>query len=97
LYSVRGNAIASDVRDPTDPRHRAFDAEPEARMHERPVLAKIQVPAVCVERQPLGLDPRGQLIVVVLALTASDDLPVSFRRQHVVVEHGTRVVRILLI
>jgi len=44
-------------------------------MHERPILAEIQVPPVGVERQAFGLDARDQLVVVVLALTPSDDLP----------------------
>src|SRR5207249_2472241 len=37
-----------------------------------------------------------QLVVVVLALAAADDLPVPLRRQHVVVQHGARVGGVFL-
>src|SRR5207247_11100484 len=39
-----------DVRDATDPRHRALHAEPEPRMDERPVFPEIEIPAVGIFR-----------------------------------------------
>ena len=41
-------------------------------------------------------DPVQQLVVVVLALRAADDLAVAFGRETVVAEHRARIVRILL-
>ncbi len=45
---------------------------------------------------PCCVDPGQQLVVVVLALRAADDLAVSLRREAVVVEHRARIVRVLL-
>ena len=64
-----------------DPRDRALEAEAEARVHERAVLAQVEVPAVRVDRQTLLLDARDELVVVVLALRSADDLAVAFRRE----------------
>src|SRR5882672_7774426 len=85
-----------DVRDATDPRDGPLDAESESRMHERAVLAQIEIPGVRLLRQLLGADAREQLVVVVLPLAAADDLAVALGREAVVVEHGTRIGRILL-
>src|SRR5438270_2122627 len=65
-------------------------------MHERAVLPEIQIPRVRLFRQLLGANPREQLVVVVLALAAADDLAVALRREAVVVEHGARIGRVLL-
>src|SRR5256885_1380872 len=86
----------ANVWDAADPRDRTLDAEPEARVHERPVLPEIQVPAVRLLGQLVLADAREQLVVVVLALAAADDLAVAFRRQHVVVEHGAGVGGVFL-
>src|SRR5437867_5544686 len=76
----------ANVWDAANPRDRALDAQPEARVDERPVLPEIQVPAVRLLGQLVRADARQQPVVVVLALTAADDLTVPLRRQHVVVE-----------
>src|SRR5258706_9833794 len=60
----------ADVRNATDPRHRALQAEPEPRVHERAVFAEVQVPAVRVLRQPFRADAGEQLVVVVFTLAA---------------------------
>src|SRR5207248_5222853 len=73
----------ADVRDAADPRHRALDAQSEAGVHERAVLAQVEIPAVGVLRQLFRADPREQLVVVVLALAAPDALPVALGREHV--------------
>src|SRR5256884_260200 len=86
----------ANVRDATDPRDRALHAQPKARVDERPVLAEIQVPAVRLLGKLLLADAREQPVVIVLALAAPDDLAVSLRRQHVVVEHGARVGGVFL-
>src|SRR5256885_15991383 len=81
----------ANVWDAADPRDGALEAEPEARVNERPILPEIQVPAVRVLGQPLLADAREQPVVVVLALAPTDDLAVALRRQHVVIEHGALV------
>src|SRR2546423_1084843 len=86
----------ANVWDAADPRDRTLDAEPETRVHERPVLPEIQVPAVRLLGQLVLADAREQLVVVVLALAAGDDLAVALRRQHVVVEHGAGVGGVFL-
>ena len=58
----------ANVRNAADPRHRALEAEPEARVHEAAVLPQVEVPAVGLGIEPLRVDPRQQLVVVVLAL-----------------------------
>src|SRR5207253_2099612 len=68
-----GNRL-SDVLQSTDPRDSPFEAETEARVHERPVAAKIEIPVVCIQRQPLFFDPPYESIVVVLSLGTADDL-----------------------
>src|SRR5258705_2467542 len=65
-------------------------------MHERAVLPQIQIPGVRLFRQLLGADTREQLVVIVLALAAADDLAIALRREAVVVEHGPRIGRVLL-
>src|SRR5204862_2449440 len=86
VQGTRKRDRLADVRDAADPRHRALDAEPEAGVHERAVLAQVEIPAVGVLRQLLRTDPREQLVVVVFALAAPDDFAVPFGREHVVVE-----------
>src|SRR6266545_4444040 len=85
-----------DVRDAADPRDRPLDAQPEARVDERAVLAEVQVPAVRLFGELLLPDAREQPVVVVLALASPDDLPVALGRQHVVVQHGARVGGVFL-
>src|SRR2546425_12489640 len=81
----------ADVRDAADPRHGALHAEPEPGVYERAVLAEVQVPAVRVFGQLLRADAPEQLVVIVLALAAADDLPVPFGGEHVVVEDGAGI------
>src|SRR5688500_20117073 len=65
-------------------------------MDEGAVAAKVQIPAVGRRIEPLFLDAHKQPIVVVLALRPPDDLAVPLRRETIAVEHGARVVGILL-
>ena len=58
----------ADMRDSADPCHRSLDPEPEAGVHERPVLPQVEVPAVRGWIEALAQDPREQPVVVVLAL-----------------------------
>ena len=57
-----------DVLQPADPRYGALEPEPESGVRERPVLPQLQVPVLGVERQPLVLDARDQLVVIIFAL-----------------------------
>ena len=82
----------SDVLQSTDPRDSPLEAEAEARVHERPVAAKIEIPVVCIHRQPLFFDPPYESIVVVLSLGTGDELPVTFRGE-AVVTHGSFIVK----
>ena len=65
-------------------------------MHERAVLAQVQVPAIGINVQTFFLNAMQQLVVIVLALRTADDLAVPFRRQAIRTEHRARIVRILL-
>src|SRR5437762_1771830 len=85
-----------DVRNAANPRDRALDPEPKPRMHKRAVLPQIEIPRVRLLRQPLGANAGEQLVVVVLALAAADDLAVALGREAVVVQHRARIGRILL-
>ena len=85
-----------DVRQPADPRDGALEAEPEARVHERAVSPKVEVPVVRLRVESLLLDAGQQLVVVVLALRAADDLAVPLGRQQSSPEHRARVVGVLL-
>ena len=69
---------------------------PNPEWTKRAVFPQVEVPAVGLQRQPFLLDAADQLVVVVLALAAADDLAVPLRRQHVVVEHGAGIGRVLL-
>src|SRR5205823_5462551 len=71
----------TDVGDPANPRNRTFYTETEAGVHERPVLTQIQIPRIRLFRQSLGTNARQQLLVIVLALAAADDLAIALRRQ----------------
>ena len=62
-----GDRLA-DVRHAADPGDGPLHTEPEAGVHERAVLTKIQVPAIGLGIEPLLLDAGQQLVVVVLAL-----------------------------
>src|SRR6266487_2168425 len=77
-----------NMRDAADPRDRPLDAESEARMHERAVLPQVEIPGVRLLGQLLGANARQQLVVIVLALAAADDLAVPLGRQAIVVEIG---------
>src|SRR5438105_2311252 len=65
-------------------------------MHERPVLSEIEVPVVSLHWQPFLLDPRQQLVVIVLALRAANDLTVALGSKQIIAKDGARVGRILL-
>src|SRR5690606_2559780 len=65
-HQARERDALADVRRAADPRNGALEAESEARVHERAVLAQVEIPAVRVERQVLFLDAVQQLVVVVL-------------------------------
>src|SRR5690349_5523497 len=80
-----GDRLAN-VRDAANPGHGPLDAQAEARVHERAVLAKIEIPPVGLLGQFLLTDAVQQLVVIVFPLAAADDLAVSFGRQHVVVQ-----------
>ena len=54
--------------EPANPRDGALEPESEPRVHERPVLAQLEIPIVRVERQPLVLDSRHETIVIIFAL-----------------------------
>src|SRR2546426_7973087 len=95
-YTTLFRSRLANVRDAADPRHRALDAEAEPRVHERAVLAQVEVPAVGPLGELLFADPLQQLVVVVFALATADDLPVSLRGQQVVVEHRAGVGRAFL-
>src|SRR5689334_4388970 len=85
-----------NMRDAANPGDRALDAESKSRVHEGAVFPQVEIPAVRLFWELLRADPREQLVVVVFALAAADDLPVPFRRQQVVVQHGARVRRVFL-
>src|ERR1700687_419593 len=85
-----------DVMDSRYPRNRPLQPEPEAGMYERPVLSEIEVPVVRLNGKILPLDASQQLVVIVLALRATDYLPVAFRGEQIIAQHRPRIVRILL-
>jgi hypothetical protein len=62
------------VLDAADPRDGALEPEPEAAVREGAVLAQVEIPAVRLHRQPFVRDAGEQLVVIVLALRAADDL-----------------------
>src|SRR5213593_3972260 len=96
MYLPREGNSLPDVGNSADPRDCPLDTQPEAGMHEGPVLPEIEIPTVGLGIESLLPDPREQLLVIVLALGPSDDLSVSFRSQTVIVENGPRIVRVFL-
>src|SRR2546426_8617394 len=56
-YTTLFRSRLANVRDAADPRHRALDAEAEPRVHERAVLAQVEVPAVGPLGELLFADP----------------------------------------
>ena len=53
MHHPRERDHFADVLEPADPRDRALEPEPEARVRERAVPAKVEIPVVRVERQAL--------------------------------------------
>src|SRR5512147_985246 len=76
MHHPRERDRLAQVGEPADPRDRALESQPEARVHEGAVLAQVEVPAVGLLREPLLPDAVDQLVVVVLALAPADDLAV---------------------
>src|ERR1035437_6990216 len=88
MHHSRERNHFADVLKPADPRDRALEPESEARVRERPVPAEIQVPIVRGRWEALLVDSGPQLVVIVLALRAADDLAVAFGGEAVVTEDG---------
>ena len=73
MYLARECDRFPDMRDAADPRDRALDPQPEARVDERAVLPEVEVPLVRLGVEPLGQNPAEQPVVVVFPLRPADD------------------------
>ena len=68
MHHSRERARLTDVLKPANPRDRSLEAKSKARVHERPVLPKIQIPTVRVDRQLLLVNSMKEFVLVVFAL-----------------------------
>src|SRR4051794_20903557 len=92
-HAREGDGLA-DVREAAYPRHRALDAEAEARVRERAVATEVEVPLECFLRQPVLHDRALEASEIALALSAAHDLAVSLGGEHVHVQRELRVLRV---
>src|SRR5687768_11841836 len=84
IHHPRERNAFSDVLPPRNPRNRPFKSQPKSRVHERSVLAQLEIPAIRLNWQSMLADRREQFVVVILALAATDDFTVAFRRKQVI-------------
>src|SRR4051812_6842867 len=96
VHGARERDRFADVMDSADPADGALQAESESGVYEGAVFPEIEVPVVRLDGESFFLDARQQLVVIVLALRAADNLAIAFRRQQIVAEHCPRISRILL-
>src|SRR5439155_4516245 len=73
----------SEMRDPADPGHAAFDAHAEAGVGEGAIFADIEVPLELLDGEVVLLDSLEQQVVIMDALRAADDLAIAFGGNHV--------------
>ena len=75
MYLPREGNSLPDVGNCADPRHCPLDAQPEAGMHEGPVLPEIEIPAVGWDRVLLPDPPMPLVIVLALGPSMISFLP----------------------
>src|SRR5688572_11170024 len=91
----KGDRLA-EVRKSANPGDGALEAQTEPGVHEGAVFTKVQVPAVCLDRQPFLANPVEELVMIVLTLRAADNLTVPFGSKAVIAENSARVRGVLL-
>src|SRR6266478_6596165 len=77
LHHPRERNRFTHMMKPADPVDRALDAHPEAGVRDRPVAPQIEVPLERLQRQIVLLDLALERFVIVLALSAADNLAVA--------------------
>src|SRR6516165_3619873 len=82
--------------DPATPGGHSFNPHPESRMWHRPVPPQVEVPVERLQWEFVLNNALLELIVIVLALTAADDLAIAFGGEHVDAQREFRSSRVPL-